>query len=431
MSGPIQSVYVREGHAAAFPRAERNRSAERASWFAVLARLFVMIVTVPTLLSAIYYAFLAAPQYQATVRMAVFTASVDAGEATSVLSDTIGGGNGDEKPGDLGKLASNQGAAKRIVGQAEQLMRSTLGRAGDGRDPYIVAAYIRSLAIIGDLNHDGWLTHVFADELADPLARMDGNASREILWRTFNRHVDARVDSLSGLITVNARTFSPATSKELVSRIVNASERLVNETRARSLNDATSIAEETLRRAETRYLDALSKVRQLRENVGVIDPGQGAMALAKALTELKVIKATLEMQYYGTKASVSADSPMARALAARIAATDKEIAELEKQIASVDATSSAVATYLAEFETLETERLLSQAAYQQAVASADRAQSQADRQAVYLVEFEPPRAPEESRYPRGWRIVLTVFICATALWSVVGLIGAGIRNHVS
>ncbi len=431
MSGSVQSAHVRDARAVLHALAPRKKSSSGPGWYAVAKRLFLVIVAVPTLLSAFYYAFVAAPQYQATARMAVFTASADSGEDALALAGAIGKGDSKKTSEDLGQPGLSPGGAKRIVGQAEKLMNSALARIGDGRDPFIVVAYIRSRAIISDLNHDGWLTRVFADELADPLARLDEEASREVLWRTFNGRVDARVDVLSRLITVSARAFSPESAQELVNRIVAASERLVNDTRTRSLNDAMSMAEDTLQRAEARYLDALAKLRHLREDVGVVDPGQGAMALAKALTELKVIKATLEMQYSGLTTAVSPDSPMARALAARIAATDAEIAELEKQIASSEATAGAVAIYLAEFETLETERLLAQSAYQQAVASLDRAQSYADRQGVYLVAFEPPGLPEESRYPRGWRIVLTVFITAAALWSVVSLIGAGVRSQLT
>ncbi len=214
-------------------------------------------------------------------------------------------------------------------------------------------------------------------------------------------------------------------------RIVAASETLINDIRRRTLEDATLTAAQTLQRAETRYLDALADMRRLRDEVGVIDPAEGAMALAKALTELRIVKAALETQYAGIIAAVSPDSPMARGIAARIAATEAEIAELEKQITGTNAEAGSVAAYLAEFETRETERLLAETAYEQAMGSFDRAQSDADRQGIYLAVFEPPGVPEESRFPRGWRIVLTVFIALGALWAVLCLIGAGVRDQLA
>ncbi len=406
----------------------------RLNWYRVAFWLFLVIVALPTALTLLYYAFIAAPQYQASVRLAVYAIGKDAGEAAAEF-DAAGrksesGEKTSEKTGDVTANAPRAGGARQIAAKAMKLMNSVFGNKSDGKDAFIVVNYIRSRTIVSDLNQDGWLTMVFASENGDLIARLPDDASREALWRTFNTRVDAQVDSVSRLITVNARAFSPEEANELARRVVAASEKLINEIRTRTLRDATLTAAETLQRAETRYLDALAGMRRLRDEVGVIDPAEGAMALAKALTELKVIKAALETQYAGIIAAVSPASPMARSLRSRIAATDAEIAALESQIAGTDAEAGAVAAYLADFETRETERVLAEAAYEQATASFDRAQSDADRQAIYLAVFEPPSVPEESRFPRGWRIVLATFLVLSAFWAVVCLVGAGVRDQL-
>lgn len=432
MSGMIQPA-----RASGMPSAYRPAPASpgrfgRLNWYKVAGWSFLALVIVPTAFTALYYLFMAAPQYQASVRLAVYAIGKDAGEAAAEF-DADGKKAGGEKGESLepGAGASKSGGARQIAGKAMKLMNSVFGQKSDGKDAFIVVNYIRSRMIVADLNHDGWLTKVFASDDADLVSRLPDDASRERLWRTFNARVDAQVDSVSRLITVNVRAFSPEEANELASRIVTASERLINDLRGRMLQDATLAAASTLQTAENRFLNALADVRRLRDEVGVIDPAEGAMALAKALTQLKVIKAALETQYAGTIAAVSSDSPMARAIAARIAATDAEIAELEKQIAGTDAEQGQVASYLAEFETRETERMLAQAAYEQAVAAFDRAQSNADRQGIYLAVFEPPGVPQEARFPRGWQIVVTVFVVLAALWAVLSLVGAGVRDQIA
>ncbi|MFT3811500.1 MAG: hypothetical protein QM698_16430 [Micropepsaceae bacterium] len=404
----------------------------RLDWYRVVVRTFAGLVVLPTVLTALYYAFIAAPQYQATVRLAIYAIGKDAGEAAAEFDET--GGRAGKKGGKaeaIGPAEPRSGGARQIAGKAMKLINSVLGNKADGKDAFIIVNYIRSRTIVSDLNHDGWLASVFASGEADVVARLAGDASREELWRTFNARVDAHVDNVSRLITVNARAFSPGEARELASRIVAASEALINSTRERTLRDATLTAAQTLQRAEERYMDALAAVRRLRDEVGVIDPAEGAMALARALTELKVIRAALETQYAGIIAGVSPDSPMARGIAARIAATNAEIAELEKQLVGEDAAAGDVAAYLADFETRETERMLAEAAYKQAMTAFDRAHSDADRQGIYLAVFEPPGTPEESRFPRGWRIVLTVFVVLGAFWSVLCLVGAGVRDQMA
>lgn len=405
----------------------------RLNWYRVALISFVGMVALPTLLTLAYYALVAAPQYQASVRLAVYAVGRDASDAAAEFDGVQGKTDAKDKSkkdGLLGEDAPRAGGAKQIASKAIKLMSSVFGNKSDGKDPFIVVNYIRSRTIIADLDKDGWLTRVLASDKADFLARLPDDASREALWRKFNTRVDAQVDTVSRLITVNVRAFTPEEASELAKRIVAASETLVNDVRGRTLKDATAAAEETLARAETRYLDALSGVRQLRDEAGVIDPAEGAMALAKALTQLKVIKATLEMQYAGLTATLSADAPTVRALRARIDATDAEIVSLQKELTGMEDDAGKVAAYIADFETRETERMLAQTAYEQAVTSFDRAQSDADRQSVFLAVFEPPGLPEESRFPRGWRIAGTVFIALAAIWSVLSLIGAGVRDQM-
>ncbi len=432
MSGMIQPARASGMPSAYRPAPARPGRFGQLNWYRVVAWSFLFAVIVPTAFTALYYVFLAAPQYQASVRLAVYAIGKDAGEAAAEF-DSAGPKKDKSKEDSLEPGASEPRAvgARQIAGKAMKLMNSVFGKNSDGKDAFIVVNYIRSRTIVSDLNADGWLAKVFASDEADAVSRLPDDASRERLWRAFNTRVDAQVDSVSRLITVNARAFTPEEANELATRVVTASEHLINGLRTRMLEDATLTAASTLQSAENRYLDALAGMRRLRDEVGVIDPAEGAMALAKALTELKVIKAALETQYAGTIAAVSPDSPMARAIAARIAATDAEIAELEKQIAGVNAEAGAVAAYLAEFETRETERMLAEAAYKQAVASFDRAQSDADRQGIYLAVFEPPGVPQESRFPRGWRIILTVFVALSALWAVLCLVGAGVRDQMA
>lgn len=434
MSGTIQPVPMSRVPSVRRPAPALPGMHRRNIWRKLAFWSFLGMVAAPTVLTALFYAFIAAPQYQSTARLAVYSIGKDASEAAAEF-DEAGSKAGKSKDSSKAtdpeaSTAPRAGGARQIAAKAMKLMSSVFGGKSDGKDAFIVVNYIRSRTIITDLNKDGWLSTVFASDDADIVTRLPDDASQESLWRTFNVRVDAQVDSVSRLITVTARAFRPEDAQELAKRIVAASETLMNGIRARSLRDSTLTAADTLQRAETRYLDALSAMRRLRDEVGVIDPAEGAMALAKALTELRVIKAALETQYAGIISAVSPDSPMARSIAARIAATDAEIADLERQIAGADAESGAVAAYLADFETRETERMLAEAAYEQAIASFDRAQSDADRQGVYLAVFEAPEVSEESRFPRGWRIALTVFICLGALWSVLCLIGAGLRDQM-
>lgn len=415
-----------------------SRWLRRLAWYRAVVATFLVCVLLPTLATFAYYAFMAAPQYQSTVRLAVYAIGGDERRSLEMLSGATAGisGKAKTKPGkDKDELETT---SLQHIGEEGNLLRrilrnltSTRSTSGDGKDPFLVVQYITSRAIVSEINKDGWLAALFRREDIDAVSRLPSDAAREDIWRYFNHRVEANIDEASRLVTIQVRTFSPEDSAELARRIVQASEKLVNDIRTRRINDTIARADEELRNTEGRYLRALAAVRALRDEIGVINPREGVTALAKALLELKVVKIALETEYQTKDAMMGPDSPVRRTLLARIAATDAEIADLEGQLTGDPERGKVVASYLVDFENRETERMLAQLQYQQAITTFDRAQADARRQGVYLAVFSPPSAAEEARYPRTWSIVLTVFIVVGALWSIGCMVLAGVRDQLT
>lgn len=403
------------------------------AWYRALLISFGVCVALPTVLCLGYFGLIAAPQYQSTVRMAVYAMGGGEQRGLDLFDNSVDermkkkeGSDLEDEP-TIDKAGMQGNLLRRLMDSLTEMR----GATGDGKDPFLVVNYIKSRAIVSELNRDSWLANVFRHPDADFVSSLAGDAAREDIWKFFNHRVDADVDQLSRLVTINARAYSPGDAHELANRIVLASEKLVNEIRERRIADTLSRADAELQKSQARYLTALASVRALRDEIGVIDPRDGAKALAKALLELKIVKITLETEYDTKDASMAQDSPVRKALEARIAATDAEIAEIERQLTGDPAQGNAVASYLVDFENRETERMLAQMQYEQAMTSYDRAQSQVRRQGVFLAVYAPPSVAEESRFPRTWHITLAVFFVAAAVWSVLCLITAGMRDQVT
>ncbi len=210
MSGMIQPARARGMPSAYRPTTSARGGLGALNWYRVVAWSFLIVVMTPTALTALYYALIAAPQYQASVRLAIYAIGKDAGEAAAEFDDAGPKASKSEVgPGDPASAAPRAGGARQIAAKAVKLMNSVLGNKSDGKDAFIVVNYIRSRTIVSDLNHDGWLAQVFGSDGADAVSRLPDGASREKLWRTFNVRVDAQVDSVSRLVTINARAFSP------------------------------------------------------------------------------------------------------------------------------------------------------------------------------------------------------------------------------
>ncbi len=405
-------------------------------WYRFLAASFAVCVAAPTLATAVYFGAIAAPIYAADARIAIRAPLapaediLDAADPEDEPDDdqagsTVRGGTfGGDRDGMPGAAAAARAAVVDAVGRF-------LRAGSDGKDPYIVASFLRSRAIVEALNRDGWLKSVFSRPEADWLARLDPDATDEELWEYLQGRISADVDTISGIVRVSARAFTAADAKTLADRLVAEAERMANDLRGRSRRDALARAEADLRRAEWRFVSATAEVAALRDRVGVVDPRDEIRELFKRLIELKAARAALETARREAAAIGGPDSPALADLARRVAALDAEIDAMESRIAGGARDGTAATALVAEFENRETDRLLAEAQYQQAELAFRRARAEAERQAVFLAVYDPPALPERPDGPRGLAAVLTVLLTCFAGWSVATLIGAAARDRLT
>ena len=145
---------------------------------------FVLFVVLPSLATAVYFAFIASNQYVAEARFAVRTAQIES------LSD---------------KAKSALSAVTMTVGLP----------AMSGQDAYIIATYVRSRAILDDIGRTLDLRAIFRRPEADVLARLRDRPSEEELLAYWRDMASVYIDGPSGVVTVSVRAFRPADALDL------------------------------------------------------------------------------------------------------------------------------------------------------------------------------------------------------------------------
>ena len=86
---------------------------------------------------------------------------------------------------------------------------------------------------------------------------------------------------------------------------------------------------------------------------------------------------------------------------------------------------------LIEYERLSLERDFMDKRLASAMASLQQARAEAQRQLLYLEMIVAPNLPDKSLYPRRGRDLLLVFITCLALYGLVRLFIAGVKEHRS
>ncbi len=355
---------------------------------------FALCVLAPLLCASFYYGVIASDQYAAEFRFSVRSAAELGGEEDIVALLTRGRG-----VHDIGAL------------------------------PYVVANYLRSRNVVRELDGKGALRTMFSNDRADRLSKFDPTESEDVLWTYWQGMTTVSVDRISGLVLVRVRAFRPEDALALAKDVARATEAMIDSVASRARRDALYSAAEELERASLRYTDALHALRDVQNQEGTVDPRQTIDASATTLLGILRERLALERQRDANMRVVSANAPQQLALSNQIRALESQTAALTEALTTRREGGKSAAQSIARFEEGELERRFSERLLEVAQAGYERASLESERQHVYLALFVEPKKPETAEYPRRLRSIALVGACAFALWSVMMLTIAGVRDH--
>lgn len=361
--------------------------------WAVLAT-FGLVVLLPNLVAGVYLAFVASDQYATETRFAV-----RGGEPN--LLDQFGG----------------------LVG---------IPSAQRVQDSLILSDYIRGRGMVDAINNTLNLRHLFARDNVDLLSRFNPTDSDEELMSYWRRHVEVNIDSMSGIITVIVRAFTPQDSVDITKNITSLSEKLVNELTDRSRRDALRQAKAELDRSNQGLQDKANAMRDLRNSEGVLDSEKTSEAMTKMMGDLRLDLIRMEREFSAQRETISADAPQLRVLDARIRSMKEQIHALEAQMTGSGGTAgSTLSTAMGRFDREQLEKSIAEKQYIAAAAAFEIARIQLESQNVYLATFLKPVLAQEALYPRRIWLWSIIAVISLLLWG--GGVGTAvfIRNHMA
>jgi capsular polysaccharide transport system permease protein len=359
---------------------------------------FFAFVVAPAVAAAIYFAFLASDQYVAEARFAVRSSQIQS------LGDDV-----------KSALSSISMAISTPV--------------MSGQEAYVIAAYVRSRAIVDDLSKTVDLRAIFRRPEADFWARLKDDASVEDLVAYWQGMVSVYIDAPSGVVTVSVRAFRREDALALANAVIAASEALANSFSARVREDAMQRAEGEVRRSEAKVVAALGDLRAFRDKAGMIDPVSAATSTGALLTDAMTEKIKLQNNLFVATKAMSGDAPTVQALKTRLDGLDRQIDDLKSKLTSNASGASTIAGVLGQYEQLELQRQFAEKLYQMAQDGLERARQRAEAQAIYVSVFVPPALPQEAKFPQRLSLSLLIPIGLAILWGIFALIAAAIEDH--
>ncbi len=292
------------------------------------------------------------------------------------------------------------------------------------QDSLIIVNYMKSQALVEDLDSRIGLRAIYASDKIDWLSRFNSEDPIEEFVKYWRGRVKTSIEAPSGIVTVQVSAFTPEDALKIADATVDLSERLVNGLSEQARKDAVSEAESEVARAENRLRNARVSLRDLRNEQSTLDPRRTAEGIGRLIEELRLEKIRLEQELTASRrGNVAETAPQNQILRTRIDVITEQIAGLDQLLTSQgEAGADTIAGKITRFDEFELERQIAEKQYTLAAAALERARINAEGKKVYLATFVRPVLAHDPSYPKRFLFsLLGVGVVAAA--SYLGLAG--------
>ena len=353
----------------------RSFSSVRAYWGRLprKGKIFACVVLLPTVAVFLYYLLWASPMYVSQTRFAIRSA------------DSSGGG----------------------LDIASALLRSS---SSTGADAHIVVEYIQSLDIIHDIDKELGVDLHFSDKGHDVFSRLTNNPTQDEQLRYWKWAVIPALDQDTGIITLETKAYSPEMAQKIAAAVLARSEALVNTMNLRAREDAVSLAQSEVQRAEARVRKAQEAMRNFRDAHTLLDPRVTAAGLQGVVTELEGEAVKLRAQLAEAQSFMRSSAPATKALQTRLKAVESQLDQEKQRLAGLRSQEGNLNAVVGEYEDLTIEAEFAQKQLVTAMSALESARVHEVAKSRYVVAFQQPTLPDESLYPRPF--LFTAYVCS-------------------
>ena len=357
----------------------RSFSSARACWGRLprKGKIFACVVLLPTVAVFLYYLLWASPMYVSQTRFAIRSA------------DSSGGG----------------------LDIASALLRSSSSTGADAH----IAEYIQSLDIIHDIDKELGVDLHFSDKGHDVFSRLTNNPTQDEQLRYWKWAVIPALDQDTGIITLETKAYSPEMAQKIAAAVLARSEALVNTMNLRAREDAVSLAQSEVQRAEARVRKAQEAMRNFRDAHTLLDPRVTAAGLQGVVTELEGEAVKLRAQLAEAQSFMRSSAPATKALQTRLRAVESQLDQEKQRLAGLRSQEGNLNAVVGEYEDLTIEAEFAQKQLVTAMSALESARVHEVAKSRYVVAFQQPTLPDESLYPRPFLFTAYVFVGALLL----------------
>jgi capsular polysaccharide transport system permease protein len=354
--------------------------------------MFVILVLAPTSAAALYYGLLASDIYVSEARFLV--------------------------------RSPQRSVQTGLVGQL--LQSSGLSRSQD--DAYSVHDYILSRDALRELDASLRVRLSYAGKEVDLLSRfpgLDWDDSFESFFRYYIKHVGVEYDSASSISVLSVRAFSAEDAYRISARLLEMSERLINQLNDRSRRDLMSFSDNEVKIASDKAKEAALALSSYRNGHSIFEPDKQAALQLQSVAKIQeeLVSTVAELSQLR---KLSPSNPQIQGLTGRIKSLRDAIAS---EASKVTGARDSLSAHAPQFERLSLDVVFADKQLGIALAEQETARAEALQKQIYLERLVQPNLPDKAMEPRRVRSILTVLLLGLVGWGVMTLLIASVREH--
>lgn len=290
--------------------------------------------------------------------------------------------------------------------------------------------YLSSIDLIGKVDKKLNLNELWSKPNSDILFTFkvtDGFGGLTSFWR---RNISLRIDTRTGLISLQARAFSYNDSTEILAAIIAECESFIAEQDRRTQIESLAFSKHELNRASTELQKVRTDLRLLRSQAHSVDPRQDVLAQSGVLAELEKRLASALIDMSLLKFSNRAESIKIVRKQLELDAINGQIT-VQKEIrgSSAEGESSDMPTIVGNYERLETELEFAKSAFQAASQFHFSKLAEASRKKRRLVVYVPLATQLAPFVPIRSNLVILIAVISVLIWAISILAVQSIRSR--
>ncbi|OAQ19855.1 hypothetical protein [Thermosulfurimonas dismutans] len=356
---------------------------------------FLMVVVCPTLLTIIYEAFIVTPVYISESKVIVKS-----------LHDQQG--------------FQGFGTFLQSIGV---LSPSFVGAS-------LVMNYMSSRTAMFELEKILNLKKYFSRKDIDFIQRFDPfhiDPSYENFFEYYQKKiVNIGIDINSSILIIKVRAFDPEFAYNVNTNLIKLSENFINRLNERASTTAIKFYEAKLEESRKKVQHFSEKLAEFLSQTKVVAPERQIGILLEHTAKLQE-QLILKQMELSRIISVTPDNP-------KIATLKKDIEEIKREINKniniIAGDKKSVASYSIKLELMRAELEMLQKELEANLTAFIQAQNQALLQHLFIEKVEEPTKPDAPKEPKRIKSILTVFAISFAIWGIISLFAAGVKEHL-